>query len=168
MIILALFLLFSPRQLSPPQAFVKHCAACHGEEARGTAKGPGLAGNPRVARQSAEQLRAYLERGNVSAGMPSFADLSADEMALLVRYLRRLNNDTILGPPIVADSHRKPVWGPPQPGDWRTYNGNDSANRYSLLKQIRRGNVASLKLKWLFPISYFGLEVTPLAADGVV
>jgi PQQ-dependent dehydrogenase (methanol/ethanol family) len=168
MIILALFLLLFPQQSSPQQAFVKHCAACHGEEARGTAKGPGLAGNPRVARQSAEQLRAYLERGNVNAGMPSFADLSADELALLVRYLRRINADTILGPPLAADSHRKPVWGPPQAGDWRTYNGNDSANRYSLLKQITRGNVASLKLKWLFPISYFGLEVTPLAADGVV
>jgi PQQ-dependent dehydrogenase (methanol/ethanol family) len=50
----------------------------------------------------------------------------------------------------------------------RTYNGNDSANRYSPLKQISRANVASLKLKWVFPISYFGLEVTPLAADGVV
>ena len=168
MIILALFLLFSPRQLSPQQVFVKHCAACHGEEARGTAKGPGIAGNPRVARQTADQLRAYLERGNVSAGMPSFADLSADELALLVRYLRRINVETIVGPPLAADSHRKPVWGPPQPGDWRTYNGNDSANRYSPLKQISRANVASLKLKWVFPISYFGLEVTPLAADGVV
>jgi PQQ-dependent dehydrogenase (methanol/ethanol family) len=168
MIILALFLLLSPRQLSPQQVFVKHCAACHGEEARGTAKGPGLAGNPRVAQQSAEQLRAYLERGNVGAGMPSFADLSANELALLVRYLRRINNDTIIGPPIAANSHRKPVWGPPQPGDWRTYNGNYSANRYSPLKQISRANVASLKLKWVFPISYFGLEVTPLAADGEV
>ncbi|MBO0862156.1 MAG: PQQ-binding-like beta-propeller repeat protein, partial [Chloracidobacterium sp.] len=168
MIILALFLSLSPHQLSPQQVFVKHCAACHGEEARGTAKGPGIAGNPRVARQSAEQLRAYLERGNVSAGMPSFADLSADELTLLVRYLRRINVETIVGPPLAADSHRKPVWDPPQPGDWRMYNGNDSANRYSLLKQISRGNVASLKLKWLFPISYFGLESTPLAADGVV
>src|SRR5262249_16895227 len=103
MIILTLFLLLSPRQLPPQQVFVKHCAVCHGEEARGTAKGPGLAGNPRVARQSAEQLRGYLERGNVGAGMPSFADLSADELALVVRYLRRINVDTIVGPPIVAD-----------------------------------------------------------------
>jgi hypothetical protein len=168
MIILSLFLLFSPQQLSPQQVFVKHCATCHGEEARGTAKGPGLANNPRVAQQSAEQLRAYIERGNVNAGMPAFADLSAEELASLVRYLRRINVETIPGPPIAADSTRKSVWGPPQPGDWRTYNGNDSANRYSLLKQISRANVASLKLKWVFPISYFGLEVTPLAADGVI
>jgi PQQ-dependent dehydrogenase (methanol/ethanol family) len=168
MIILTLFLLLSPQQLPPQQVFAKHCAVCHGEEGRGTAQGPGIANNPRVARQSPEQLSEYLKRGNVGAGMPSFADLSADEVALLVRYVRRLNNDTILPPPLAADSHRKPVWGPPQPGDWRTYNGHDSANRYSPLKQISRANVASLKLKWVFPISYFGLEVTPLAADGVV
>ena len=34
--------------------------------------------------------------------------------------------------------------------------------------QITRANVASLKLKWVFPMPYFGLEVTPLAADGVL
>ncbi len=28
--------------------------------------------------------------------------------------------------------------------------------------------MSSLKLKWVFPIQYFGLEVTPLAADGVL
>src|SRR5262249_23599013 len=133
MIILALFLLFSPRQLSPPQAFVKHCAACHGEEARGTAKGPGLAGNPRVARQSAE-LWVAIRGGGIAAGASlPFADPSPDDLAWFVRSPRRINVDTIVAPPIVADSHRNPVGGPPQPGDWRTYNGNDSANRYSLL-----------------------------------
>src|SRR5205085_2544709 len=40
--------------------------------------------------------------------------------------------------------------------------------RYSPLKQINTANVASLKLKWVYPISYFGLETTPLAADGVL
>ena len=48
------------------------------------------------------------------------------------------------------------------------YNGDDSANRYSPLTQINIANVSSLKLKWVFPISYFGLEVTPLASDGVL
>jgi PQQ-dependent dehydrogenase (methanol/ethanol family) len=63
---------------------------------------------------------------------------------------------------------RKISWGAPQPGDWLTYNGNDSANRYSPLKQIDTSNVSSLKLKWIFSIQYFGLEATPLAADGVL
>ena len=123
--------------------------------------------NPRVAEQSVEQLRAYLEHGNPGSGMPSFADLPANDLASLVKYLRRLNVETIVGPR-ASDATRKITWGAPQPGDWLTYNGNDSANRYSPLKQITTANVSSLKLKWVFPISYFGLEVTPLAADGVL
>ena len=44
-------------------------------------------------------------------------------------------------------------------GDWLTYNGHDSGNRYSPLRQVQTSNVYSLKLKWVFPIiSYFGLE----------
>jgi PQQ-dependent dehydrogenase (methanol/ethanol family) len=164
----ALLFLFSAQQLFPQQLFTNRCAACHGEDARGTAKGPGLAMNPRVAEQSAEQLRAYLERGNSGAGMPSFADVPAIELASLVRYLRRINADTILAPVAAPGSSREIAWGPPQPGDWLTYNGNDSGNRYSPLDQIRTSNVFLLKLKWVFPIPYFGLETTPLAAARVL
>ncbi len=149
----------------PP--FITRCAGCHGEDARGSAQGPGLAMNPRVAQQSVAELRAFLERGNVAAGMPAFADLKADEMSSIITFLRRQNTDTILSP-VTAETSRKITWGDPQPGDWLTYNGNDSANRYSPLKQITTANVAALQLKWVFPISYFGLEVTPLAADGVL
>ncbi|MDZ4802349.1 MAG: PQQ-binding-like beta-propeller repeat protein [Bryobacteraceae bacterium] len=153
-------------QLTP--VFGKRCAACHGDDARGSAQGPGLAMNPRVAAQSPDQLRAYLERGNVGAGMPAFGDLPAADLVALARYLKRINNDTIVGPVTTVEPKRKIGWGEPQPGDWMTYNGNDSGNRFSPLKQITTANVASLKLKWVFPISHFGLEMTPLAADGVL
>ena len=63
---------------------------------------------------------------------------------------------------------RKTSWPEPGPGDWVTYDGDMSGNRYSQHKQIRTANVAALKLKWVFPIAHFGLEVTPLAADGVL
>jgi glucose dehydrogenase len=123
--------------------------------------------NPRVAEQSEAQLREYLKHGNISAGMPSFSDLTDAELLSLAKYLRQINADTILTP-VTAPPAGKIQWGPPRPGDWSTYNGNDSANRYSPLKQITTANVASLKLKWVFPISYFGLETTPLAADGML
>ena len=168
MIVLALLFFLSAQSLFPQQLFTRLCASCHGENARGTAQGPGLAMNPRVAEQSAEQLRAYLERGNIGAGMPSFADLPADDLVSLAKYLRRLNAVPIAGPATKIEPTRKITWGAPQPGDWLTYNGNDSANRYSPLKQISTANVSSLKLKWVFPIHHFGLEVTPLAADGVL
>src|SRR6185312_3197240 len=163
MIAFALFLFLSSQQL-----FNQHCAACHGTDARGTAKGPGLAANPSVAQQSAEQLRAFLEHGNAGAGMPSFADLSARDLRALANYLRVLNMGTIAGPASGSERVRKVSWGPPQPGDWLSYNGNDSGNRYSPLKQISTENVSSLKLKWIFPVQYFGLETTPLAAGGVL
>jgi PQQ-dependent dehydrogenase (methanol/ethanol family) len=75
---------------------------------------------------------------------------------------------TIAGPMHATEPMRRISWGAPQPGDWLTYNGNDLGNRYSPLKQISTANVASLKLKWVFPIQHFGLETTPLAADGVL
>ena len=165
--LVATVLAASARQGQPPPVFAAQCAACHGEDGRGTAQGPALAMNQRIAEQSAEQLAAYLQRGNVAAGMPSFADLEAGDRLTLARYLLRLNVDTILKPP-VATATRRPVWGPPQPGDWRTYNGSDFGNRYSPLTHITTANVANLKLKWVFPIQYFGLETTPLAADGEV
>ncbi len=165
MIILALLVLFSAQAVLAQQPFAQHCAACHGGDARGTGQGPGLANNPRVAAQSVEELRAYLTHGNPAAGMPSFADLPADQLTALARYLRGINANTIL---ILMAPARKLTWGPPQPGDWLTYNGDDSGNRYSPLDQIRVANVGSLRLKWVFPISYFGLETTPLASSGVL
>jgi PQQ-dependent dehydrogenase (methanol/ethanol family) len=163
----SLLVLFCAQAVVAQQPFTVRCAACHGEDARGAAQGPGLANNPRVAAQSAEQLRAYIAAGNPAAGMPAFADLPPAELAALAQYLRRINNDTILMP-VTVDANRKFNWGAPQPGDWRTYNGDPSGNRYSPLKQITISNVSSLKLKWVFPLPYFGLEVTPLAADGVL
>ena len=156
-------------QQAPQQnAFATHCAGCHGDDAGGTAKAPALAMNPRVAEQSAEQLRSYLEHGNPGAGMPSFADLTSDEITSVTRFLQRINANTILRPAITARAPRKIDWPPPQPGDWPTYNGNVSGNRYSPLRQINVTNVAALKLRWIFPMSYFGLEVTPLEMDGIV
>ena len=168
MIALALVLLLLAPQLLGQQVFAVRCAPCHGQDARGTAQGPGLALNPRVAEQSADQLRAYLEHGNPGAGMPSFADLPAADLVTLAKYLRRINADTVFGPVTATEPTRKITWDAPQPGDWLTYNGNDSANRYSPLKQIDAANVSSLKLKWVFPIPHFGLETTPLAAGGVL
>jgi len=73
----------------------------------------------------------------------------------------------------------------PKSGDWLTYNGKLSANRYSSLDQINTKNVKQLAVKWIYTVplwkqllpdtgyyienmKYFGLEVTPLVADGVM
>ena len=59
------------------QQFTVYPAGRHGEDARGTAQGPGARDEP--ARGTAvleEHLRAYIKHGNVAAGMPSFSDLA--------------------------------------------------------------------------------------------
>ncbi|MEP7367226.1 MAG: c-type cytochrome, partial [Acidobacteriota bacterium] len=40
----------------------------------------------------------------------------------------------------------------PKPGDWLTYNGDLSGNRYSPLTQVNRENVNKLSLQWAFSI----------------
>jgi len=167
MFFFALLFFLSPQGSPPPDLFASRCAGCHGDTARGTAKAPGLAMNPRVAGQSAEELSAYLAHGNPGAGMPGFAAVSDKDRLSLAHYLRHINNDMIVAPRTTPPP-RKTNWAEPGPGDWVTYNGHESANRYSALKQITTANVSSLKLKWVFPIAHFGLEVTPLAAEGVM
>ncbi|HET7086385.1 MAG TPA: PQQ-binding-like beta-propeller repeat protein [Rhizomicrobium sp.] len=59
----------------------------------------------------------------------------------------------------------------PKPGDWPTYHGKLSGNRYSELAQIKPGNIRNLSPKWMFPVPGQGaqaLEVTPVVADGVM
>ena len=54
-------------------------------------------------------------------------------------------------------------------GNWLTYNGSTTEQRYSPLDQINDKNVGDLKLVWSFPTSSNrGLEATPLVVDGVM
>ncbi|HVN06850.1 MAG TPA: PQQ-binding-like beta-propeller repeat protein, partial [Bryobacteraceae bacterium] len=146
------------------QIFKSHCAGCHGGDARGSGKGPGLAANPRLAGQSAEQLQALIRRGFPDSGMPPI-DLPAAELAAVAGYVRSLNLQAA-----AANLPTRPriTWHAPQPGDWLTYNGNLNGNRYSELSQIHTHNVAALRLQWIYTIPYFGLETTPIEADGVM
>jgi PQQ-dependent dehydrogenase (methanol/ethanol family) len=121
-------------------------------------------GNPRLGGRTVEQLKGIVQTGFPSSGMPAFDALPAEELDAVANYLRDINTGVTVAPP----AGKRITWGKPQPGDWLTYNGKDTANRYSELKQIHTGNVNALRLKWVFPVPYFGLEVTPLAASGVL
>jgi len=57
----------------------------------------------------------------------------------------------------------------PQLGDWPTYHGQLSGNRYSTLDRITPRNVSQLAPRWIFPIpNAHHLEVTPIVVDGVM
>jgi PQQ-dependent dehydrogenase (methanol/ethanol family) len=95
---------------------------------------------------------------------------SAAELRDLVAYLSNIHRveETAAGPIADAGGIDFARIKKPRSGDWLTYNGNLSGNRYSDLKQINTGNVNTLGVKWIFPIDHFGLEVTPVVADGVM
>ena len=152
------------RSLDGQRVFTERCAGCHGSDARGTAKGPRLDGNPRLTGQAVEELASVIRRGFPASGMPRF-DLPADNLSAVASYIHSMNTGV---KPETAPEGRRVTWSDPQPEDWLTYNGALNANRYSELKQINTANVGSLHLKWIFPIPSFGLEVTPLEAGGVM
>ena len=72
------------------QTYAKLCSGCHGDDARGTQQGPGLAGNPWVRRQSPQSLRNVIRNGISAAGMPAF-DLPAGTVDALVTMIISLN-----------------------------------------------------------------------------
>jgi PQQ-dependent dehydrogenase (methanol/ethanol family) len=89
----------------------------------------------------------------------------------LIAFLSRL-----AGLPVGALPERgEPVTGAdtaqilhPKTGEWPSYNGNLNGNRHSPLDQINAANVGRLAPRWVFSMQYFGLEATPLVADGVM
>ena len=87
------------------------------------------------------------------------------EFENLIAYLSRL--DGVKPGATVADARPGRIQQP-APGDWPSYDGTPRGHRYSELAQIHTGNVQKLGLKWSSPIPHFGLEATPIVADGVM
>ncbi len=97
-----------------------------------------------------------------------------DETRDLIAFLRTLAPD-----PLTKSVFAKSELGPgvpfadvvsPKPGSWPTYDGNQSGNRFSPLKQINTKNVGHLAPRWMFtlPGAPSSLEVTPIVVDGVM
>ena len=97
-----------------------------------------------------------------------------EELRNLVAYLSRLipdpNGKATLATGELGEGVSFADVAHPKPGDWPTYNGNESGNRFSVLKQIDTGNVTRLTPKWTFniPNTPRALEVTPVVVNGVM
>ncbi|MEO7145941.1 MAG: PQQ-binding-like beta-propeller repeat protein, partial [Bryobacteraceae bacterium] len=87
--------------------------------------------------------------------------LNAKGMSDLIAYLAHptgVAGTAWTAPPLVIEN-----------GEWPTYHGQYSGNRYSALDQITAANVRSLAPKWEFFIpSSRHLEGTPMVKDGVM
>src|ERR1700724_4282171 len=66
--------------------FPGQCAGCHGADAHGTDRGPGLAASRRVRIRSVQQLRDFIRKGAPGSGMPAF-DLPPDQLEALATLL---------------------------------------------------------------------------------
>lgn len=57
-----------------------------------------------------------------------------------------------------------------QPGEWLTYDRDNTAQRYSPLDQVNTSNIKRLAVEWAFQLEHpaFRTEVTPLVRDGVM
>ncbi|MBI2688892.1 MAG: PQQ-dependent dehydrogenase, methanol/ethanol family [Acidobacteria bacterium] len=96
--------------------------------------------------------------------MPRFQG-SQEELLGVVAYLSSLKTE----PTVAATTGWKGVWAP-KPGEWPSYNGSYTGNRYSALDQINAGNVGRLAPAWMFPIpgAPGSLQTTPVVVDGVM
>ncbi len=101
-------------------------------------------------------------------------EASPGQVRNLVAYLSRLVPDagakaTLAGGPLGAGLTYADV-ARPKPGEWPTYHGNLSGNRFSPLDQINTANVARLAPAWMFPFpgAARALENTPLVVEGVM
>jgi alcohol dehydrogenase (cytochrome c) len=102
------------------------------------------------------------------------AQASPQQLHDLVAYLSRLVPDPnakatlatgAMGPGVPFEKIAHPT-----PGEWPSYSGDLSGNRFSPLNQINTGNVAHLAPKWMFtlPGSPRALEGTPVVVEGVM
>jgi len=105
-----------------------------------------------------------------TSAMPPLTATAEEERNLLA-FLSRLGGlhaGAIPGPGDAIDQAAIERTLRPKPGEWPTYNGNANGNRHSSLDQINQQNVKKLAMQWVYSLPYFGLETTPLVADGVM
>ncbi len=113
----------------------------------------------------AEYRQVKLEPGSL---MPAL-QASADEKRDLIAWLSRLGGEAkeVSGGNVGGAEDFTSILHPKR-GDWPTYYGNLSGNRYTTVDQITPANVAKLQMQWMYPIQYSPLETTPLVVDGVM
>jgi PQQ-dependent dehydrogenase (methanol/ethanol family) len=115
--------------------------------------------------------REYTKIATEAASFMPVVHATPEEQRDLVAWLARLGGvgeGAITGPVTAPAENAFDAILHPKPGEWPTYYGTLSGNRYSALDQINARNVSRLQLQWIYPIQYQPLETTPLVADGMM
>ena len=104
--------------------------------------------------------------------MPAFSG-TAEQKQNLIAYLASLGGKSFRGTASAQDavelhSAFEHILKP-SPGEWPTYHGNLTGNRFSPLTQISKENIRHLAARWSFPVrGSTNLQVTPVVVDGVM
>jgi len=153
-----------PSTTSGAKTFSALCAHCHGSDGRGGERGPAI----NAPSYSDLALANLIRNGIPNRGMPP-AVIPDAELRNLITHLRSLkpvesSAGIIAGPgPAFSDIVN------PKPGQWLSYHGALSGNRYSSLDQISVANVARLAVRWMFSVPGAPrLQVTPVVFDGIM
>ncbi len=95
-----------------------------------------------------------------------------EAMRDLIKFLQRAPERQAGAPPQAKpDGTAWQAVAKPKLGDWPSYHGQLSGNRYSALAQVTPGNVGKLAPQWMFAVPGQGsqsLEGTPVVLDGVM
>src|SRR5271157_5989058 len=81
--------LISQPQARPARTFGTHCTICHGGDATGSDRAPGIL--PFLASHSDAEFSALVRNGRPDRGMPNF-DFNDSEMKVLIGHLRGLTS----------------------------------------------------------------------------
>src|ERR1700737_2079720 len=97
----------APNLTEGTKIYAQSCAGCHGADARGTDKAPGLAGNRGLRDRAVQEMRDLIRKGAPASGMPAF-DLPPQQLDALVALVRSLNappaESSVRGDPTAGES----------------------------------------------------------------
>jgi len=166
---------------TPPDAaqgkvlYLKHCGSCHGVDGHGDV-GPSLLSA--VTSRSDWSFFSTTLWGKAGTTMQP-QPLKEAQIWQIHAYLRD-RGLAALGPPgagsgaaahpLVEVGMRQIVETDKTPGQWLTYAGNYAGHRHSLLSQLNKSNVRSLRLAWVAQLRPVDreLQVSPIVAGGVM
>ena len=113
----------------------------------------------------------YTKVATETASLMPAVHATADQQRDVVAWLAKLGgggNGPIMSAVAAPAASEFEAILHPRAGDWPTYYGTLSGNRYSALTQINTRNVSQLAPQWIYPIQYQPLETTPLVAGGMM
>jgi alcohol dehydrogenase (cytochrome c) len=164
------------------ELFRSKCGACHSPEGggiRGDVKGVDFTAGNFSRGDSDWALYRTITKGIDNTAMPAtdLSDRSAWQIVTYVRSLRRSGQELPEKPVaralleemrLVSADALENLSGTRD--NWLSYSGSLTGHRFSALSEINKGNVAQLRVLWIYQMASSGamVEATPLVADGVM